>query len=479
MRRAKIAATLGPACDDPATLARLIRAGADVARLNFSHGEAAEHEQRVGRLRRAASEAGRLVALLADLQGPRFRVGRLPQGSVELSTGEEVVLLAGADRAPAGEIPVSYAALADEAQRGTTIFIDDGKIELRVTSKRGERLRCEVVRGGAVSDRKGINVPDVKLAVPSLTDKDRRDLEQAVSLGADWLAVSFVREPADVRHARALLERAGRALPVMAKIERREAVERLEEIVEEADGLLIARGDLGVELPPEDVPVLQKQMIELANRAGKPVMTATQMLESMRHSRRPTRAEASDVANAVLDGSDCLLLTAETAVGDWPVEAVEMMARIIERAEASGRAPRIAAPAGEMRVSPATCLAGCRAAYEVGAKALVVFTESGFSALQTSRFRPGRPILAFAASEEVARRLQLVWGVEPRSARRRQSIDGMIRAMDAALLEAGDVEDGDRVVVLAGSLMGVTGTTNLMEIHRVRVGEAEPRSPRR
>jgi len=464
MRKAKIGATLGPACDDETTLGRLVRAGIDLARLNFSHGRLDSHRRRTRRLRQAARAAGRRVAVMADLQGPRVRVGRFEGGSLEIADGAGVELRAGCHRAEPGVVPVPLGALADKLKKGDRLLIDDGTIELVVRRTRGRSIGCEVRRGGVIGDHKGINVPGVELSAPALTVKDRRDLHDAVELGADWLAVSFVRRPQDVCAARRLLARAGSDVAVMAKIERREAVDCLDGILKEADGLLVARGDLGVELPPQDVPILQKQIIEAANREGKVVVTATQMLDSMRNSRRPTRAEASDVANAVLDGSDCLLLTAETAVGKYPVESVEMMAGIIREAESSGRAPRFGPPEGELAVALTTCLAGCRAAYEVGARYLAVFTQSGFSAQQTARFRPRTPILAFAATEEVAQRLSANWGVTTHVLRPQRSIEGMIGAVTTYLAREKLAAAGQRVVILAGSPIGVSGTTNLMEI---------------
>ncbi len=468
-RRAKIAATLGPACESPAVLDALFAAGLDVARLNFSHGTAADHRRMVRRVRAAARKAGRPVTVLADLQGPRFRVGELPGGRLSLAEGDDARLRAGTRTASDGEIPVAYAALARDVKKGQRILIDDGRVELVVRGVRGDLVRCRVARGGVVRDRKGINLPGTALSVPALMDKDRRDLATAVELGADWLAVSFVRTADDVRAARKLLKRYGSAMAVMAKIERPEAVENLEEILEASDGILVARGDLGVELPPERVPILQKRMIERATALGKPVVTATQMLDSMRTETRPTRAEASDVANAVLDGSSCLLLTGETAAGEHPVEAVRMMARIIDEAEASGRAYAPDIPRGELSIAVATSLAACRAAFDVGARYLVVFTETGFSARQSARFRPRTPILAYTPDLSTACRLNLGWGVEPRVFRRQRSVDRMLAARDAGLLADRRGEPGGKVVVVVGTPVGVGGTTNLMEVRRVGV----------
>lgn len=468
-RRAKIAATLGPTLDRRGKARALIDAGADIARLNFSHGTSEDHGRRVEAIRRAARAARKPVTLLADLQGPRFRVGELEGGSLDLVEGEAIDLVAGSRRADAGQIPVGYAALADDVCKGARILLDDGKLELRVVGKRGKRVRCEVIRGGELSDHKGINLPGTDLSVPALMPKDRRDLKTAVALGADWLAVSFVRRAKDVVMARRALRRAGSSIPVMSKIERPEAIDDLDAIIAESDGLLVARGDLGVEMAPERVPVLQKQIIEATIAAGKPVMTATQMLDSMRNAPRPTRAEASDVANAVLDGSSSLLLTGETAAGSYPIESVEMMARIIEQAETSTRTFRATPPEGELTVPVATSLAACRAAYDVRARFLVVFTQTGFSATQVARFRPSTPILAFTPDAGAARRLNVHWGIDPREFKLQKSVDRMLSALDRALLREGLVERGDAVVILMGTPIGVGGTTNLMELRRVGV----------
>jgi pyruvate kinase len=466
-RKAKIAITLGPAAGSQRVLNSLVAAGVDVARLNLSHGDLTQHRTRVARLRRAARTAGRTVALLADLQGPRFRVGRLGGEALELEDGADVRLIAGKRSSPEGTIPVPYSALADDVRRGQRILIDDGNIVLHVERVRKNVLHCVVESGGTVTDNKGINLPGCRLSVPTITAKDRRDLRGAVELGADWLAISFVRSPDDMRQARRLVKRAGGQTLVLAKLERPEAIERLDEIIEASDGLMVARGDLGVELSAEEVPILQKRIIERCNVAGKPVVTATQMLDSMRHSPRPTRAEASDVANAVLDGSDCLLLTAETAVGRYPVRAVSTMRRIIEKAETVARRELRAPAAGELTVPLTTCHAACGAAGDVGARYLAVFTQSGFSALQTARFRPQTPILAFTPELAVQRRLNLLWGVQPRRLPARRSFEALLKSLDRTLLGEGLAKQGEIVVVLMGSPIGVSGTTNIIDVYPV------------
>jgi pyruvate kinase len=393
----------------------------------------------------------------------------VPGGALRLSPGERVKLHAGSRRCAPGGLPVTYAALARDVRRGNRVLIDDGLIELIVTGKRGNDVVCEVVRGGSVGDNKGINLPDSALSVPAVTAKDARDLQTAAELGADWLAVSFVRRAADIVRARRLLKKTGRTIPVLAKIERAEAIDRLDEILDEADGLMVARGDLGVELSAARVPILQKQIIEKANALGKPVITATQMLDSMRHSSRPTRAEVSDVANAVLDGSGCLLLTAETAVGKYPVESIEMMAEIIGQAEASGRTQRQTPPDGELSITTTTCHAGCYAAADVQAQALAVFTRGGATALHTARFRPDTPILAFTPSEEVRRRLALAWGVQPFKLAERRGLHALLRGLDRVLLDQRLAKRNDIVVVLMGDRIGgaALSRTNLMRLHYV------------
>ncbi|HEX6853413.1 MAG TPA: pyruvate kinase [Candidatus Polarisedimenticolaceae bacterium] len=333
MRITKLGGTLGPACDDPAVLAGLLGAGLDLARINFSHGEPEDARRRVRRFRRAARDSGRTVALLGDLQGPRFRIGTLPGGRLELEPGAGIDVIAGTERSPAGTLPVPWPALSRQARRGTTLRIDDGNVVLRVESVRGARLRCRVERGGPVGDRKGINLPGAELAKSAFTAKDRRDLALAAELRCDALLVSFVRGASDVRLARRLLERAGSTMAVVAKIERPEALDRLAEILDAADGVLVARGDLGVELPLERLPGLQKEVLAAARAVGKRGIVAAHLLASMTVSDRPARSEVIDVANAVLDGASALLLTGETAVGAHPVAAVEAMARIVDEAE--------------------------------------------------------------------------------------------------------------------------------------------------
>ena len=446
----------------------MVRHGLDVARLNFSHGDAVGHYKIVRKLRRAAAAAGKPVGLLADLQGPRFRIGEIEGGELEVLTGGRVTLQVGSKRCEPGSLPVTYAALARDVSKGDRILIEDGRIALRVRRKRERKVECDVECGGVVKNHKGINLPDSALSVPALTRKDVEDLHTAVELRADWLAVSFVRRAADVRRAKKLLEKASAQIPVLAKIERAEAIDNLDEILDVADGLMVARGDLGVEIDAARVPILQKEIIERANALGKPVITATQMLDSMRHSARPTRAEASDVANAVLDGSGCLLLTAETAAGDYPVEAISTMDDIIRQAEASGRTARPPAPKEQLSVTVTTCRAGAYAASDVRAEAIVVVTRGGATAFQTARFRPEVPIFAFTPQREIQHRATLAWGVTPIRLGRRRSFHATLQRVDRYLLEHKLVPKNAVVVVLMGDHVGIANErTNTMRLHRV------------
>jgi pyruvate kinase len=450
----------------------------DVARLNLSHGSHAEHASLVRAVRRASSRAGRPVGVLLDLAGPKIRTGVLPPGGRALRRGEEVVLAPAGPggRASGSAIPVTYARLARDVGPGRTLLLDDGLLRLTVLAAEGRALRCRVEEGGRLGDHKGINAPGAALSVPSLTSKDRRDLAFGVGLGVDFVALSFVRSAADVRALRRLLRGPEAARPaVVAKLEKPQALDDLDAILEASDAVMVARGDLGVEIPPERVPIVQKEVIERANRARRPVITATQMLESMVEHPRPTRAEASDVANAVLDGTDAVMLSAETASGRFPVDAVRMMARIIESAE---RAPR-PLQRGRSQAGPAVaredalCEAAARLAEETGARLIVAFTRSGFTARLLSKHRPATPVVAFTPAEEVRRRLTLVWGVHPHRLAPSGRLVPLLHRAEARLLEAGLARRGDIVVLVMGHPIARMGTTNLLKIHRV--GEAVTR----
>jgi pyruvate kinase len=465
--RTKIIATLGPASDSPETLEGMLRAGVDVVRLNFSHGDDAEHRSRLAMIRKVCGQAGGRVAILADLQGPKIRVGELPSGGVELVRGAVVELLAGVETAEPPAIPVVYERLAADVGEGDRILLDDGRMELRVLGVDGDRVRAEVRRGGWLSSRKGVNLPGVAVSAPSLTPKDRSDLRIAIEGEVDYVALSFVRRAADVDAARAEIRRLGGNIPIVAKLERPEALEDLDAILAAADAVMVARGDLGVEVAVEKVPVIQKGVIARANAAGVPVITATQMLESMITNPTPTRAEASDVANAVFDGTDAVMLSGETAVGRWPVEAVEAMMRITHEAEAAPNLIDPPPPASGLDVAATVCKAAVGAAADLGTGAIVAFTETGATARLVSRFRPRMPIVGITPAESTRRRMALFWGVE--AAPRVDHTDDlalMLRQADECLLGGGLAERGDLVVVVSGGATR-TGATNRMIVHKV------------
>jgi len=463
--KAKVVATLGPASASPEVIAALIGAGADAVRLNFSHGAAEWHRRTADTVRQVAGDAP--VALLADLQGPRIRIGALPS-PVVVRPDEEILLAAG--QAPTGTdvLPTTYGLLAEDVRPGDRILIDNGLIELQATACDGARVRCRVITGGEIRSRKGINLPGVAVTAAVPTKKDLEDLAAAVELGADYVAMSFVRGPGDVTALRQAIGARGADIPVIAKIERAEAVERIEEILAVADGVMVARGDLGVELPQERVPGIQKRLIALANAAGKPVITATEMLQSMVENPRPTRAEASDVANAILDGTDAVMLSGETAVGRHPVAAVETMERITLEAETIRREfeppPRAPAPDD---FACAAADAACAAATKLGAAAIVIFTMSGRTAQRVAQRRPAARLIALTPSDATRRRLALVWGVQPFRLPPAADVDAMVADADALLKACGALKAGDVIVIVGGS-GPLTGATNFTKIHSVR-----------
>jgi pyruvate kinase len=477
MRRTKIVCTIGPASRKPETLRRLIAAGMDVARLNLSHGSLDEHAENVERIRSAAGEAGKPVAILADLQGPKLRVGRMAEGGVPLEAGDRVTFVTAdvVGRSPDG-LPVQNEHFAHLVSPGDRVLLDDGLIDLRVEAVEGDDVHCRVLVGGRLESNKGINLPGISVDLPSLTDKDRDDLAHALEWGADWVALSFVRTAKDVVGLRALVKELSGSEnppPVMAKIEKPQALEHIDAIIEAADGVMVARGDLGIEIPAEEVPMAQKRIIARSNRAGVPVVTATQMLESMIHNPRPTRAEASDVANAILDGTDALMLSEETSVGAYPVEAVRTMVRIACEVESQilERPPqpfRLSEEDLNLSIADAVGWAAREAAHNLKAAAIISPTASGYTARTMSRYRPDSPIIAITPDASVQRRLMLHWGVTPLLAPRSDNTDDMIaRAVEAArkwdLIDSGDV-----VIITAGAARSEPGTTNLM---RVRVVE--------
>ena len=466
-RRAKIVCTLGPASSSPDQVSALVAAGLDVARLNMSHGSHDTHLAAYHAVRAACDASGRSVGVLVDLQGPKIRLGRFASGPVTLVAGQEFTITGEEVPGDASEASTSYPELAGDVRPGTQVLVDDGRIVLEVTGVQGPRVRTRVVVGGRVSDHKGINLPGIRVSAPALTSKDAEDLRWALGLRADMIALSFVQGPEDAEPARKIMDELGAYLPLIAKIEKPQAVAALPEVVAAYDGIMVARGDLGVEFPLEQVPLVQKRAIGLARAAAKPVIVATQMLESMVSAPRPTRAEASDVANAVLDGADALMLSAETSVGAYPVDAVATMARIIVAAE-DDRPVSAATPAG----TPETI--GCaiaRAAGEVGAavgaKALVAFTMTGETARRLARYRSPIPLLAFTTETATRSQLALTWGAETFIVPAVAHTDDMVRQVEAALLDIGRCEKGDVVVVVAGSPPGTPGRTNALRVHRI------------
>jgi pyruvate kinase len=462
-RRTKIVATLGPASDSPERLRALVAAGMDAARLNLSHGTHADHAERAQRVRDVEQEVGRPVALIADLQGPKLRVGALAE-PILLTRGEEVTICA-EEKATDGELPVAPAVIGDVLKPGHDVLIDDGLVRLRVEAVERGRARCAVVVGGKITSHKGVNLPGVPLPIPSLTRKDITDLEFALELGVDYVALSFVRSAADVRDLKALIEQANSHAHVIAKIEKSEAVDVLDDVLAETDAVMVARGDLGVEIGPALVPLLQKRIILKALERGKPVITATQMLETMIHSPEPTRAEASDVANAILDGTSALMLSGETAMGDYPVEAVAYMDRIARAIEPSmGYRHEIPEAEQNPTIGGAMSNAACDVAEALRAAAILVPTFSGKTASAVARLRPRRPIVALTHKDWAMRQLALEWGVTPLLIDEAPDVETLWDASIQAAREAGFLESGDRVVITAGTAVNIPGSTNVIKV---------------
>lgn len=465
-RHSKIVCTIGPATRSPRMLLRLLEAGMDVARLNFSHGTHAEHAETISMLRAAAVRREKPIAILMDLQGPKIRTGPLAGSRpVQLRAGQRFVITTRRILGDSTRVSTTFLPLPREVHRGDRILLSDGLIALRVLRARSREVLCEVLNGGALGQHKGINLPGIKLRVPALTPKDRQDLAFALEHDANYIAVSFVRRPEDVLLAKTLVRRAGKSTPIIAKLEKPEAIENLDEILAAADGVMVARGDLGVEMSPERVPVVQKTIIARARHFRRPVITATQMLESMTENPRPTRAEASDVANAIFDGSDAVMLSAETATGKYPIEAASMMARIIEQAEDSRweSPPRV--PEEKLKIAETVAEIVCHASRELHMKLVAVFTHSGFTARLISCYRPAVPIIAFSPEADTRRRMALIWGVMPRSIPDVRKIDGLAAVAERRLLEERLVRKGDVIGIVAGTPMGIRGTTNFMKFH--------------
>ena len=483
MRRAKIICTIGPACDSEEMIRDLMRLGMDVARLNFSHGTHAEHARRIKRLRRAAHRLKRTICILQDLQGPKIRTGSLQDGKpVLLKSGSVLTITPRKVAGTAELIATDFAGLAREVEPGARVLLSDGRIELKVRSIRGDDVECEVLNGGTIGEHQGINLPGTAVRIPVLTDKDKRDLEFGLKQGVDVVALSFVRSADDIRTAKSLMREFGKSVPIIAKLEKPQAIERLEEILEIANGVMIARGDLGVELPPERVPIIQKLVIQRAGVWRRPVITATQMLESMTESPRPTRAEASDVANAIFDGTDVVMLSGETASGRYPRETVAMMARIILEAEASiaqlPPAPRRRREDHRYSVAETICESIAHAAEDLPMRAIAVFTESGNTARMVSKHRPKVCIYAFSRKPEVCNRMNALWGVHPVHKKEWESAEAMVRTAEKELLPRGLLHAGDVLGLVAGTRL-TSGATNFMRLHTVGESERAPRKRQR
>lgn len=465
MRRTKIVATIGPATESPAMLRALIEAGATTFRLNFSHGDHGEHAQRIATIRQVAHEMGVHIGILQDLQGPKIRLGRFELGPITLGVGDPFALTS-RDVACNREIAtVTYDRLVEEVPTGSRILLDDGRVEMVVdhVDLENQTLQCRVMVAGVLSNNKGVNFPDVQLSIRALTSKDRKDLSFGLQQGVDWIALSFVRNPSDILEIRELIRGQGASTPVVAKIEKFEAIEAIDSILPLCDGVMVARGDLGVEMPAEEVPLLQKELIRKANSLGIPIITATQMLDSMASCPRPTRAEVSDVANAILDGTDAVMLSNETAVGDYPVEAVATMARIARRIERD-YPQRVLDGQMATTIPNAISQAVSSIANQLDAAAILPLTKSGATARNVSKFRPSTPILAITADVQVARQLQLVWGVTPLLIGNQSSTSRTFTLAMGVAQQEGLLREGDLVVQTAGTLTGVSGSTDLVKV---------------
>ncbi len=470
-RRTKIVATLGPASEKPGMIKTLVEAGVDVFRLNFSHGDREMHKRNIDIIRDESVRLNRPIGVLQDLQGPKIRVATFAEGEITLNEGDPFSLTCGDDSPGTEErVGVSYKRLYEDVKIGDRLLLDDGRLALRVTALRGETIETTVTLGGVLSNTKGINIPSAELSIPAVTVKDQEDLLYGAELDVDWVAISFVRSRDDLLLARQHLDQAGSSARLMAKIEKPAAVERFDEILEEVDGIMVARGDLGVEMAPERVPLIQKRLIRACVEAGKPVITATQMLESMIHSPTPTRAEASDVANAIYDGTDAVMLSAETAMGKYPFEAVHIMDRIarsVEADEGYQQGMREHIPAPEDTTADAVSLGACQMAYSLNADLIVTFTSSGSTALRVSRNRPFSPVLAITPSERAFRQLSIVWGVVPHLSDEIHDTDEMVAVAARAIHKTELGKAGGRYVITAGVPFSMRGTTNLIRVERI------------
>ncbi|MDO3408851.1 pyruvate kinase [Saccharibacillus sp. CPCC 101409] len=471
MRKTKIVCTIGPASESLENTKKLIMAGMNVARMNFSHGDFEEHGNRIKNIRQASQELGKSVALLLDTKGPEIRTGKIAVEPLDLVEDEYITLTTEEIAGDKNRLSVSYVDLPKDVSVGSTILIDDGLIGLTVTEVEGTEIKCRIVNGGQIKSRKGVNVPGVSISLPGITEKDTNDIVFGIEQGIDFIAASFVRKASDVLEIRELLKKHdAEYIQIISKIENQEGVDNLDEILEVSDGLMVARGDLGVEIPAEEVPLVQKQMIEKCNRAGKPVITATQMLDSMQRNPRPTRAEASDVANAILDGTDAIMLSGETAAGKYPMESVQTMARIAEKAESAMANRDILKKQSEAQqksVTESISQSVAHAAWNLDVKAIVTSTQSGVTARMISKYRPVAPIIAVTTHDQTLRRLALAWGVTPVKGEVAESTDELFESALQGAKHSGLVKKGDLVVITAGVPLGRSGSTNLIKVDQI------------
>jgi pyruvate kinase len=464
-RKTKTVCTIGPSSARREVVFSLIKRGMDVARLNFSYGDYNTHKNAVELIRTGSKRYGKPVAILQDLQGIKIRAGHFRGGKVELKKGEAVLLVPGEGTGGHDRIFISYPQLLRDVKRGNRILLDDGLIQLSVFGRTKYALRAKVIEGGILSDKKGVNLPGIKLSVTSFTEKDKKDLDFGIDMGIDYVAISFVRDAADIRKVRRWLKGRKRNIPIIAKIEKKEALCNIEEILSESEGIMVARGDLGVEIPPEKVPLIQKGLVDKANKKGKFVIIATQMLESMTEHLRPTRAETTDVANAVLDGADALMLSAETANGRYPVEAFKMMDRIIRYTESIKEIESTYVRGNTF--AEAVADSACRAAEDINTRVIIAFTHSGFTAKLASKFRPHVPIVAYTPYENVRNMMCLFWGVTPRIMRPLATTDQMVREVEKSLLKERIVKKGDNIIIISSSPFSTLGKTNFMKLHKI------------
>ena len=471
MNKTKIIATYGPACGKSGVLERMISAGVNVIRFNASHEKQEEMQRDIGKVREVARKQRQNIGIMVDLQGPKLRVGDLPDVGIRLKEGEYISLVPSMDRATAFKaIPLGNPELVDDLKKGHRIYLDDGTMELMVIEVKRKEVVCEVVVGGVLKSHKGINLPDTTVSMPTVMSKDVGDIKFSIEQDVDWLAISFVRSPDEINIVRKMIADSGSNIRIVAKIEKHEAVSAIDGIIEAADAIMVARGDLGVELPTEEVPLLQKSIIEKCLKAGKPAIVATQMLNSMISNPRPTRAEVSDVANAVFDSADALMLSGETSIGRYPVESVEMMARVCQRTESFLNFASLLDDRSQWAhetIPEAVSFAACEIARDLNARAIITATQSGLTARKISRYRPAQPIIACSQNQYIVNQLLLSWGVVPIKTKHANNIDEMLEVSLGAALENGDIGKGDVVVITAGVMVNIPGSTNLIKVHQV------------